>query len=110
MRNRNGFGEDKDITSYKRGHGTNYDHLDYPYYVDTKEQCSIERQCVKCGKMPTKEGHDACIANLPGVISACCGHGVHDAELEELGYGYIHFENGITIRGHFTVDITHKRS
>jgi hypothetical protein len=47
--------------------------------------------CVKCGQMPTKEGHDACLGTLPGVIDACCGHGVKEA--------YIHFENGVTIRG-----------
>jgi hypothetical protein len=47
--------------------------------------------CVKCGKFPTKEGHDACLGTLPGVIDACCGHGVREA--------YIHFENGVTLRG-----------
>jgi hypothetical protein len=49
------------------------------------------KPCVKCGKLPTKEGHDACLGNLPGVIDACCGHGVKEA--------YINFENGVTIRG-----------
>jgi hypothetical protein len=39
--------------------------------------------------MPRHE-HDPCIANLPGVLFACCGHGV--------GRGYVAFENGITIR------------
>ena len=33
------------------------------------------RPCPACGKVPTAEGHDACIANLPGVTGACCGHG-----------------------------------
>jgi hypothetical protein len=47
--------------------------------------------CPKCGKLPTKEGHDACLGTLPGVIDACCGHGVREA--------YIIFENGVTIRG-----------
>ncbi len=49
------------------------------------------KPCVKCGKLPTKEGHDACLGTLPGVIDACCGHGVKEA--------YIIFENGVTIRG-----------
>jgi len=32
--------------------------------------------CVKCGKGPTKEGHDGCIGTLPGsIMNACCGHG-----------------------------------
>jgi hypothetical protein len=29
-----------------------------------------------CHQLRTPEGHDPCIANLPGVIEACCGHGV----------------------------------
>ncbi len=47
--------------------------------------------CVKCGKLPTKEGHDACLGTLPGVTDACCGHGVTES--------YIIFENGMIIRG-----------
>jgi hypothetical protein len=42
----------------------------------------------------TREGHDPCIARLPGVRYACCGHGVHE--------GYIQFENGVVLRGYFT--------
>lgn len=49
--------------------------------------------CAQCGENPTKEGHDACLQNLPGVKNACCGHGVHQ--------GYIHFEDGRIIRGIF---------
>jgi len=32
--------------------------------------------CPKCGKMPTKEGYDACIGYVPGATSVCCGHGL----------------------------------
>lgn len=35
----------------------------------------VERACAACGRMPSPEGHDACIADLPGVAFACCGHG-----------------------------------
>jgi hypothetical protein len=52
--------------------------------------------CAKCGKLPTKEGHDACLGTLPGVIDACCGHGVREA--------YIIFENGVTIRGRSVIE------
>lgn len=46
-----------------------------------------ERPCALCGKNVSKKGHDACIADLPGVRNACCGHGrIVDA--------YIAFENG----------------
>ena len=49
--------------------------------------------CGQCGGMPTEKGHDPCIADLPGVVNACCGHGTHS--------GYVHFENGLVIRGYF---------
>lgn len=55
-----------------------------------------ERKCNKCQMSITNEGHDPCIANLPGVKFACCGHGVREDS-------YITFDNGITIRG-FVVD------
>jgi len=51
--------------------------------------------CEKCGMPPNEYGQDYCIANLGNVMNACCGHG------EE---GYIQFDNGITIRGHFNVE------
>jgi len=35
-----------------------------------------DRPCVRCGKLPTKEGYDACLGYIEGAISACCGHGV----------------------------------
>lgn len=53
-------------------------------------------RCPKCNKRATWDRHDPCIANLPGVKNACCGHGVDE--------GYIQFENGVTIRGIFEVD------
>jgi hypothetical protein len=53
------------------------------------------RPCPKCGKLPTKEGHDDCLGNLPGVMFACCGHGVKK--------GYIKFKNGVVIHGTFDV-------
>lgn len=56
-----------------------------------------ERPCVHCGKMPSPGGHDACIANLPGVDFACCGHG-------GIERGYISFKNGVIIRGIFEIE------
>lgn len=49
--------------------------------------------CPLCGKMSTDERHDHCIANLPGVKFACCGHGIRDA--------YVVFDNGLVLRGQF---------
>ena len=55
-------------------------------YLDGK---LLFKPCPKCGKLPTKEGHDACLGTLPGVKFACCGHGATQ--------GYISFENGVRI-------------
>ena len=54
------------------------------------------RPCKKCGLFPDENGDDPCIAGLGKVINACCGHGNSE--------GYIQFDNGITIRGWFTVE------
>ena len=50
--------------------------------------------CKLCGAAsPTPEGHDPCIAALPGVDLACCGHG--------YTRGYVAFSNGVVLRGGF---------
>ncbi len=36
-------------------------------------------RCIRCGEPPTSEGHDACLGYIPGIKSACCGHGVEAA-------------------------------
>lgn len=33
------------------------------------------RACIECNMVPTPEGYDACLGYLPGIVSACCGHG-----------------------------------
>lgn len=83
------------------GEGYRFGHLIYlsdvaRRYRDTDEPVPYgpgERRCPLCGEMPTPEGHDPCIANLPGVTAACCGHGVEP--------GYVTFETGHRIRGEF---------
>ena len=50
---------------------------------------SNPKPCMKCKKLPTKDGHDPCIANMVGVTDACCGHGVTK--------GYLKFREGNTI-------------
>lgn len=65
-------------TSYLRGHEIEFLNGEW-VYSDTKEptvQTWQERPCGHCGRSATKEGHDACISNLPGVMNACCGHGM----------------------------------
>lgn len=50
--------------------------------------------CIKCGKPPTKEGHDGCLGTLDEsvVMNACCGHGRDDM-------AYIQFWDTECIRG-----------
>jgi hypothetical protein len=85
------------ITGYKRGHKYSYEWKGLEFHLKNPSPVSIEKPCIKCGKMPTKEGHDACLGTLPGVIAACCGHGVED--------GLILFENGVSIKGNFNIEI-----
>ena len=60
-------------------------------YSDTdKPLKNNKRNCIKCDMPPTEDGHDPCIANLPGVKFACCGHGVEE--------GYVMFNDGRVIR------------
>jgi len=62
---------------YTRGHPIEY--KKEWIYSDTKEPIkNNERPCTRCGKMPTKEGYDACLGYIEGAVSACCGHGVQD--------------------------------
>src|SRR5262249_18041864 len=42
----------------------------------------IERPCVQCGMVATPDGPDPCLGMLPGVVSACCGHGVEEPYLK----------------------------
>src|SRR5258706_1664533 len=62
-------------------------------YCDNREEVPpgpSKRPCPKCDRLPTPARHDPCIADLPGVISACCGHGIED--------GYIMFSDRRIIR------------
>lgn len=60
-------------TTYLRGHLIEYCN-DRWLYADDKSPTSIERPCIRCGKMPTPEGYDACLGYIPNAWSVCCGH------------------------------------
>lgn len=49
----------------------------------------VDGRCKYCNLVKTPQGHDPCIANLPGVVFACCGHG-HTK-------GYLKFDDGRVI-------------
>jgi hypothetical protein len=77
------------ITSNYYGNEVTYDENTEKYYYKDTGECISDvdyKPCKLCGKKPTKEGHDACIANLPGVKFACCGHGMNTP--------YVLFKNG----------------
>ena len=59
-----------------------------------RRACTRSRACTACGMTRPASGHDPCIENLPGVVNACCGHGLSDR--------YIQFADGRTIRARFT--------
>ena len=63
-------------------------------YSDTGESVlgNPTRPCGKCGGLNRSDEYDPCLAKLPGVINACCGHGDRDAS-------YIQFKNGVIVRG-----------
>ena len=67
---------------------------DHYIYSDTKQLVSDapERACGHCGLSQTPEGHDGCLGSLPGVMNACCGHGVESE-------AYIQYRDGNHITG-----------
>lgn len=70
------------MRGWLRGHEVEWDETDAIWrHVDTHAPASgpvaDPRECPQCGYPPSAEGHDHCLMNLPGVSSACCGHGRH---------------------------------
>lgn len=63
------------IKSHSRGWEIYFDGINWRY-CDNDKIVDDLRSCKICGKMPTKEGYDACLGYIKGVKSACCGHGV----------------------------------
>jgi len=82
--------------SHCHGYETRFDEDSEEWvYADDLSSISNERPCQRCGMLSTIDGHDACLANLPGVINACCGHGVLDKD----NYPYVMFVDKTTLRG-----------
>lgn len=68
--------------------------------MHTLDDFYVDDKCRKCGLERTPEGHDPCIANLPGVKYACCGHGLQE--------GYVCFENGVVVRSEIETSLLDK--
>lgn len=60
--------------AYSRGWPTKYRNGQW-VYSDTLEPDDGSRPCRRCGRGPTKDGHDACLGKIEDATSACCGHG-----------------------------------
>ena len=72
------------ITSHSRGNLIIYRN-NRREYEDGIALSQEERPCARCGRMPTKEGYDACLGYIEGATSACCGHGIEE--------GYVVYED-----------------
>lgn len=67
-----------EIKSRVRGHEIEYNPEEARwYFTETGIPLGNPNQvpCKKCGKLPTPDGHDACLGALRDVSHACCGHG-----------------------------------
>ena len=56
------------------------------------------RPCVGCNVKCSPGQQDPCIANLPGTLNACCGHGVELTPVSQQWTGYVALEDGRTFR------------
>lgn len=56
------------------------------------------RPCVGCNIRCDNGAHDPCIANLPGTLNACCGHGLELTPVSKQWTGYVALEDGRTFR------------
>lgn len=70
-----------------------------PVYEDDGSQVDYAspRPCKGCNLRIANGEHDPCIANLPGVYQACCGHGLDVTPVNKRPNGYAGLEDGRTI-------------
>jgi hypothetical protein len=80
-------------TAHWRGHEITHDGTRW-IYADTCQPVSEnkERPCGHCGRPNRADGHDACLGELPGVLNACCGHGV-------AAEAFVQYEDGRQLQG-----------
>jgi hypothetical protein len=64
-------------TSFQRGNPIQWNSKKWIYSND-RSSTKKEKPCIRCGRMPTKEGYDACLGYISNAKSACCGHGVEE--------------------------------
>lgn len=90
----------REVYSKLRGHNIEWNGKEW-VYSDTKEP-TVDgygtRPCRNCGRDWTEEGHDGCLGTLPGIMNACCGHGIDKK-------AYVQFKDGFCIRGQDAITI-----
>ena len=75
------------MTGHWFGHPITEDHAGVWRYTDNGNPVAgRDRECGHCGERRTPEGHDPCLGTLPGVMNACCGHGIDEP--------YVQLEDG----------------
>lgn len=62
------------VTGFSRGNSIKYI-TGVWQYEDGTQLDQEERPCTRCGRMPNKDGSDACLGHIEGATSACCSHG-----------------------------------
>lgn len=63
------------ITTNSLGYDIYYDESCSEWRFLDNDEIYKPRPCALCKKHVTDLGHDPCIANIPNVKNACCGHG-----------------------------------
>ena len=67
------------VKGHSRGNPIEYRNGQWVYSDNGVSIYQEERPCVRCGRMPTPEGYDACLGYIEGATAACCGHGIDKA-------------------------------
>ncbi|HEY9787398.1 MAG TPA: hypothetical protein V6D17_18560, partial [Candidatus Obscuribacterales bacterium] len=72
---------------------------DGPVYQDDRTFVDEDnpRPCLGCKAKISPGSHDPCIANLPGVYQACCGHGRELTPASGRPAGYVGLRDGRVI-------------
>ncbi len=84
-------------TGHQRGHPIEFDGKNWVYRDTGEPTADNRRACAVCHLPDTPEGHDPCLGTLPGVMNACCGHGVESD-------AYIQLNDGTRIAGKDALD------
>ncbi len=81
------------VVSEYRGHKIELRNETWFYCDKNISVKSIKKTpCGYCGQPVTKEGHDGCLETLPGLMNACCGHGIKEQ-------AYVQFLDGFCVQG-----------